>query len=239
MVCTAGITEKNEWVRLYPIDYRYRPKQQQFRKYQWIEVSLSPRGSGSDKRKESRKPDLESIKLLGEPLSTCNAWEARRAVIDGMPHNTVNELISLYDRDNTSLGIVRPQEIISLEIEDADPDWRPEWEMIYKQMTLFDPPKPLRKILFKFSYTFKCHDNPQPQKAMITDWELGVLFLKESERLKSEDKAAESVRKKYLHELCARDRDTRFFMGTVLPYNTWIVLGVFWPPKTRQASMRF
>jgi hypothetical protein len=31
LVCTAGITENLEWVRLYPVDYRYRPKDQQFR----------------------------------------------------------------------------------------------------------------------------------------------------------------------------------------------------------------
>jgi hypothetical protein len=41
LVCTAGITEAGEWVRLYPIDYRYRPKNQQFRKYQWIEIGLA------------------------------------------------------------------------------------------------------------------------------------------------------------------------------------------------------
>jgi len=40
-ICTGGITEAGEWVRLYPIDYRYRPMSQQFRKYQWIEVELS------------------------------------------------------------------------------------------------------------------------------------------------------------------------------------------------------
>ncbi len=27
LVCTAGITESGEWVRLYPIDYRYRPSE--------------------------------------------------------------------------------------------------------------------------------------------------------------------------------------------------------------------
>lgn len=35
LVCTAGITAAGEWVRLYPIDYRYRPPEQRFRKYQW------------------------------------------------------------------------------------------------------------------------------------------------------------------------------------------------------------
>lgn len=33
LVCTAGITESGEWVRLYPIDYRYRPLEQRFRRY--------------------------------------------------------------------------------------------------------------------------------------------------------------------------------------------------------------
>ena len=66
---------------------------------------------------------------------------------------------------------------------------------------------------------------------MIEDWELGVLFLKESERLGSDKAAAESVKKMFLDKLCAPDRDTRFFMGTRFPYNTWLVIGVFWPPK--------
>jgi hypothetical protein len=66
---------------------------------------------------------------------------------------------------------------------------------------------------------------------MIEDWELGVLFLKEREK-KRQEQAAKGVRDKYLLELANPKRDTRFFMGTRLPYNTWIVLGVFYPPKT-------
>ena len=58
-----------------------------------------------------------------------------------------------------------------------------------------------------------------------------MLFLNEASRLKSDEAAAESVRKKFLGELCREDKDTRFFMGTHFPYNTWLVLGVFWPPK--------
>lgn len=25
-ICTAGITETGDWIRLYPIDYRYQPQ---------------------------------------------------------------------------------------------------------------------------------------------------------------------------------------------------------------------
>lgn len=92
LVCTAGITEAGEWVRLYPIDYRYRPLDQQFKKYQWIEVELDPKGAGKDHRKESRRPVLESIKILGERLSTKDGWKERRAIIDKMPHRTRKQL---------------------------------------------------------------------------------------------------------------------------------------------------
>ncbi len=65
---------------------------------------------------------------------------------------------------------------------------------------------------------------------MIEDWELGILFINEKERLDSEAKAAESVKNKFFDQICAADRDTKFFMGTKFPYNTWLVLGVYCPP---------
>lgn len=70
LVCTAGINEQGEWIRLYPIDYRYRPRDKQFRKYQWINVEVERTGHGNDNRPESRHPNLEIIEILGEPLDT-------------------------------------------------------------------------------------------------------------------------------------------------------------------------
>lgn len=240
VVCTAGVTESLNWVRLYPVDYRYRPSKQRFKKYQWIEVELSSRGSASDNRKESRKPNLDSIKLVGERLSTDRDWAARRQIIDALPHHTLSELKHQHTIDKTSLGIVRPTEILDMEIRPVDePDWKPEWKNLFTQKTLFGPPqKPLRKLPFSFHYVFRCADSDQPHTAMCEDWELGVLFLKEAVRLGSDEQAAASVRKKYLDELCAADRDTRFYVGTFFPYNTWLVLGVFWPPKKDQPLFR-
>lgn len=231
LVCTAGVTESGDWVRLYPIDYRYRPLNQQFRKYQWIEVDLLSHGAGNDRRKESRKPLLDTIQIIGQPLSTKHSWAERRQIIDQMPAYTVKQLQALHESERVSLGVVRPQKIIDLTIEEADQEWKPEWQMLFAQLRLFGPQqKPLRKIPYKFSYVFECEDNNKPHRAMIEDWELGVLWLNEVDRLGDEYKAAVSVKKKFLNELCDPSKDTRFFMGTVFPYNTWVVLGVFWPP---------
>jgi len=127
---------------------------------------------------------------------------------------------------------------VDLEIKPADPEWKPEWQELFNQLRLFGPlPKPLRKIPFSFHYVFECDDSGSPHTAMIEDWELGGLFLNEVERLGSDDKAAESVRKKFLGELCGPAKDTRFFMGTRFPYNTWLVVGVFYPPKITQPDI--
>ncbi len=239
LVCTAGITRSLEWVRLYPVDYRYRARNQQFRKYQWINVGLAERGAGNDNRRESRRPDTDSIRILGEPLSTDHGWRERREIIDKMPVRTVNQLKALYDSENTSIGIVRPTEMLDVKIEPADPEWKPEWQALFNQLTLFgDAPKDLAKIPFKFSYVFRCEDNDKPHYAMIEDWELGVLCLKERQRKGSEELAAQSVREKFL-SLFSKDRDSLLFMGTTFPWNSWVVIGVFYPPKQSQQLLDF
>lgn len=238
LVCTAGITETGEWVRLYPIDFRYRPTQQQFKKYQWIELGLMPHGSGNDNRRESRKPDLESIRILGPALSTKDGWRDRRNVIDHLPVHTLNQLKALHENDNTSLGIVRPSRILDLKIEPSDENWKPEWQAIFQQFRMFGTQQlPLKKIPFKFSYVFECEDSENPHNAMIEDWELGVLWLNELERLGDGLAAAESVRHKFLDEMCGSSKETKFFVGTVFPYNTWVVIGVFWPPTIQQTAL--
>ena len=238
LVCTAGITDGGEWVRLYPIDYRYRLPHQQFHKYQWIDVDLAPRGRGGDRRRESRAPQLDSIKIVGAPLSTSRGWAARREIIDNLPHRTLNECARLYEQERVSLSVVRPARVLDIEIRTSDPEWKPEWQAELAQLRLFEPPpKPLRKLPYSFHYVFECEGSEKPHRAMIEDWELGVLFLKEAARLGSDDKAAESVKRQYLTQMCAPERDTRFFMGTRFPYNTGLVLGVFWPPRSPQGTL--
>ncbi len=39
-ICMAGITEQNEWIRLYPIDYDYFIKHLNFSKFTWIEADV-------------------------------------------------------------------------------------------------------------------------------------------------------------------------------------------------------
>lgn len=234
LVCTAGITESGEWVRLYPIDYRYRPAHQWFRKFQWIEVGLSPRGSGNDKRKESRRPNLDSLRIASDVIPSGKDWHERREIVDRLPVYSVNELRLLYNRDRTSFGVVRPKRILDVKVEKAKERWGPQQEILYHQIPLFGPEqKHLRKIPYEFRLDFECEDSRRPHSHLIADWELGVLFLKEADRLGSDQAAAASVRKKYLTTVLSPKRDVYLFMGTRFPYNVWLIGGIFWPPASK------
>lgn len=91
-VCTAAISESGEWLRIYPVPYRYLPREQQYKKWQWIELGLALCGYQNDPRPESREPDVKSIRLLGEPISSAHGWKRRREIIDPMTHCTLREL---------------------------------------------------------------------------------------------------------------------------------------------------
>ena len=233
LVCCAGITADYEMVRIYPVDFRYRPRSQQFAKYQWIEVDLAPRQRNKDWRKESRQPLLRTLEVLDRVgTGRSRDWGERRAIVDQVPHRTMQELHRLYEQDRTSLGIIRPVECLDLEIEECSDTWSPKHEILFKQTNLFgESPKPLHKIPYTFRYVFRCEDDTEPHRCSITDWELGMLFLNQREK-HSEAIALQHVRERFLDSMCCEARDTRFFVGTMLPRNQWLVLGVFWPPRT-------
>jgi hypothetical protein len=175
--------------------------------------------------------------MLGEPLSSKNNWQARRAIIDSMPHHTVKQLETLFDAKRISLGIVRPRRVLDLRATKVECEWPAKYQALWSQMRLFGKQKLLHKLPYKFQYVFECEDNPKPHCVMNEDWELGVLFWKERERKGSEAAAIQGVKQKFFNEMCRADKDTRFFMGTRNPYNEWIVIGTFWPPKVQEEML--
>ena len=76
--CTGGITENGDWIRLFPVPYRFLDEDKRFRKYQWIEVNTK---KASDHRPESFYPDLDSIRIVSNRLPTNDQWKARWEIV--------------------------------------------------------------------------------------------------------------------------------------------------------------
>ena len=249
LVCTAGVTETGDFVRLYPINFRDLPYDQQYKKYQWIEVKAS-KHTGSDKRKESYRPDSESIRTCGDPIkSNPGNWRDRSRYVLQNKAKSMEDLWERQETDQTSLGIFKPKKVHDLVILPDKPDWKPKVLADLRQYRIVENRTnslvPLRKVPFKFTYRFDCDDeNCNGHNMSIFDWEVGVLFWRMVDTGMTHERAAEEVKRTFLGELCGNDKDTHFFVGTTLEHHhfkSWIILGVYYPkayyPKVELPSL--
>lgn len=245
LVCTAGVTESGDFVRLYPINFRDLPYSQQYRKYQWIYVDAT-KHRGRDTRRESYRPNCESLKILGEPIRTVRGdWSERAKFALAKKSASMEDLHERQGRDNTSLGVFRPRTIHDLIVTADEAAWKPEFLEALRQARLWDDRKvtmqPPRKVPFKFKYRFECDDSrcKRNHEMMIEDWEVGALFWRLVDKGATHKEAASQVREKFLNELCASDKDTHFFVGTILAHPlSWVIIGVFYPKLSAKKQPR-
>lgn len=233
LVCTAGVTEEGEFVRLYPINYRELPHGQKYEKYQWIEVEAEKHAR--DPRKESWRPEVKTM-TLGAVIPTKRGdWSDRAQYVMVHKARSMEELAELQEKDRTSLGILKPKVIEDLKISPDAPEWPPKFLEAMKQMRIFDDRKktkePPRKVPFKFHYVFKCDDSRcKGHRQMIEDWEVGALYWNLIDGGVQPEQAALKVKEKFLNQLCGPGKDTHFFVGTIAQHpKSWVVIGVFWP----------
>jgi hypothetical protein len=243
LVCTAGVREDGSFVRLYPINFRDLPFSQQYKKYQWIEVEAA-RHKGRDARKESYRPNCDTIKLSGEPIPTARNWAERAKYVLARKSDSMEHLHDQQAKDRTSLGIFKPKKVHDLVVQSADAEWKPSFKAALAQARLWDDRKvskePPGKVPFKFQYVFEC-DDPRcnGHRMMIEDWEVGACYWKNIRAGRTREESAKMVRKRFHDELCARDRDTHFYVGTILAHpKSWVVIGVFWPKIAKSKPTR-
>lgn len=171
-VCTAGITDEGEWIRLYPLRYRRLNKNQQFNKYTWIEATVYR--NPKDLRVESYKIDESTLKVLNK-LDAKKDMDERKKWILPLCKNSLEEVIESHQQFNTSLGIFQPKEVLDLVITPADKNWSSEQEMCLNQMGLFEDQNivKLQKVPWDFSFKFTCNNGCKSvHKLKITDWEI-------------------------------------------------------------------
>jgi hypothetical protein len=229
--CTAGITDDGEWIRLFPIPYRFLDDDKRFKKYQLIEADVIK--SESDQRSESFKINIDSINILGQPLQSNNKWEARKTRIFPLKANSLCFLQKELDaKQKPTLGLFKPQKITTLRIEQTSNEWSPSQLASLSQYPLFGnhPRTQLEKLPFDFSYEFKCEESDcKGHKLICTDWEMGWSYIKWREKygMKWEQKFRETFETKMISA-----NDTHFFVGTLHNYpDAWIIIGLFYPPK--------
>jgi hypothetical protein len=230
-VCVAGIrtdTPVPEWVRLFPVQFRDMRFDQRFKKYQLITVHAAKH---TDQRPETLRPNVDSL-LLGEVLDTAKGWAKRRPFVEPLLVESMCEVAARQKQDGTSLAAFRPAEVLDLEVDDNEEEWTASQAGVAAQPSLFFPTKQgLEKIPHRFRYHYRCGPRCRGHHQSMIDWELAQAYRSWRDK-HGEATALQMIRQKFLGEMCDARKDTIFFVGNHHQYpESFMVLGVFWPPK--------
>ena len=239
--CVAGVqvlAGGPRWIRLYPVPFRSLEDDQQFRKYQPLRVRVA--AHRGDLRPETRRPDRDSIELLGKPIPSSNGWSRRRRLVEPLMLPSMCELMRRQRRDGTSLGVFRPGRVLDLEIEKAslDEGKRRIAKAWLAQTSLLDglgsderstQLRELEQAPWTFKYRYECDESGcRSHTQSIIDWEVARYY----RRVRNAENWRERMKQRWIGQLCGPDRDTAFFVGNMHQHpRSFLVLGVWWPPR--------
>lgn len=238
--CVAGMDETGRLIRLFPVPFRLVADAQQFKKWQWIRARV--RKSTDDHRVESHRISVDTIEILGDPLSTRSAWEQRRNAV--APVEVFGSFSALEEARKTrgiTLAFLKPSRLVDLSITKASSDAWSDSEIsklmqAQNQGSLFDEMAEQRslKLLKKLPHDFHYHyhyecDGPEgamSHKHKLVDWEAGALYWNVHRRADWQ----EAFRQKFLLDFA--QRDLLFLMGTIHRFpDQWLIVSALYFPK--------
>jgi hypothetical protein len=240
-VCCAGITEDTqELLRLFPIRYRRLAKDDQFDRFDLVEMTIT---KAADPRPESYRVDEVSIHLIEKSRKISEEAKVRLWMPFIAP--SLKALTAQNTATGCSLGIIRPDpgslKFIIKEAAQSDTGDQAVAEMIFEQASLLeDPLKPLERPKYSFAYHYTCDGHAH--KHQIHDWEVQAAFIGYKRRYQTEEKALAMMRQEYGQRIPTRN--PHFIMGTMAAHpRTFIVIGllrsVFDPQDLRKQGTLF
>ena len=178
------------------IQFRKKSFEEQYKKYDWIEIDLVK--NTSDFRKESFRPvsyDTE-IKII-DHLDTKSNWLLRKEIVfKNKVYTDIDELIAEAKNREimTSLAVFKPTEIVDFTIEQVEREWDKKKLEKLKQdrsSNLFaqedeDLFEVVRKLPYKFSYVVK-YSPKTGQSNKVKKWLQFVTIKRQDYVKKTED----------------------------------------------------
>lgn len=245
-VCVAGVRLDRpdpEWIRLYPMKFRLVDYEQQFAKYEIIEVPVVSPGS-RDPRPESMRPDQTRLKSIRKVTPAKN-WAERRHLIRPLIGSTTTcaliaaNLAVDYSRPAPSLGLIKVRDA-QITVTDGNPWDERQLSKVGRaaQPDLFHPDgfQELEPAPFRVTIKYRCESAGCPgHEPTFLDWETGQAgrrWLRESGPVS----ARRQLRAKY-EDLVDTRRDAHLYVGNLHQHrSSFSALGL-WSPKAEPPDL--
>jgi hypothetical protein len=224
-VCTGGITETGEVLRLYPIPLRYLEKERKYKLWTWAKFQVQK--NPSDRRKESYRVRDDSIEVLAEVKDPSE----RFALLEKAVAPDRETLAEQYRKDWTSIGIIEI-DFVDFYMGTKTKDWEKDKPYI-KQFHLYTRVKPLEQLPIEMRLKFKCRNNPNctTHESSLIGWQYMEAFRKFTKEYGSGEKAFEVIDAK-IRASFNDERKRKFaLMGTHSRFSSWMVAELYFFDK--------
>lgn len=226
-VCCAGVTDKGEWLRLYPVSFRTLDEAKQFGR--WDRVRFNWKMPQDDTRPESRRIDHQSIQVIGELKKS-----ERENLLSRIEVTSIKKVME----EGKTLALLRPRDLkFSIERKSAAEFAKEKhaFAAYAAQPDLFNskPLIPYEPCPFEFTYKYATDDGDR--EGTCQDWEIEATFYKWN-KLYGETKALEEMRRVFGEEY--PKKGMAFAMGThSLWPDTWLINGIIRLDEVRQMKL--
>ncbi|RUS94003.1 hypothetical protein DSM106972_094740 [Dulcicalothrix desertica PCC 7102] len=238
-VCTAGVLLSDDekplqWIRIYPIPFRYIDFDQRYPRWSIIEADIER--NDKDFREESYRINPNTINIVRK-IGTSNNWQERKSLLLPLKFDSIKQI----KEQNKSLGIIKPSSINKYYCKPTKREWAPKQQAVLDQQDLFEESVDLEKIPYKFGYEFTSVAG-EKHKYSISDWEIMQLYRNcrnNSKANSMEEKEQESlVKVKQKLEELAKNNDLHFIVGNLKNHkNSFMIIGLFYPPIVQSEQL--
>lgn len=179
-VCVAGARldrGQPEWIRLFPVPFRSLGKERQFDKYAVIQLRVHRR-DGSDRRPESRQPDLDSMRIgavLDPRRGWVKRWDALGELVGGTSACELYRGAKRNQQNAPSLGLIKPAEILDVVVQD-NPEYRTNQATLVETDLFGSEKEALEAQPFVVKLRYRCEAlGCRNHEQTVVDWETGQL----------------------------------------------------------------
>jgi hypothetical protein len=215
-VCCAGVNDKGEWLRLYPVSFRTLDQARQFRR--WDRIRFRWKRPHDDHRMESLRVDHESIEIVGELKQ-----RERLNFLSMLEVTYINKVKA----EGKTLALLRPRDLkfsIEKKSQTELTEEKLKFQALAAQADMFKttPLIPYDPCPYAFKYSYVTDDGER--EGTCQDWETDATFYNWSRQY------GEQVALNNMQQVFGEDYPKKgmvLAMGTHSQYpDTWLINGI-------------
>ena len=185
------------------------------------------------KRKESHRVKKRSIRLLDDSLSNRPTdWKKRNELVLPMQSKSIEELREKWQEDRTSLGLIKPKAVSDLlfKRKQSESESTVQLDIFGNEASIVTP------MDVAIQYAFTCADKTcTGHRIICEDWELGEAWRKWKRSYGDGNLLEDKIRERFVDYL-VNEHDLYFYMGMYYRQPSWLIIGLYYPPKKQSGS---